>query len=104
MKDNGFSNKPLDKSFYPILPLSVYNYLNYTDFFIFIWFEEIRKGVMVVIIAISVMAGTPLVATIETTATLKKGVITVITAILITARTPLVATAEIIITPGTRLN
>ncbi len=73
IEDDGLSNKPLDESFYPILPLSVHDYLDYTDFFIFIRFERVGKRAMAVI-----------------------------TAIPITARTPLVVTAEIAATPGTR--
>ena len=69
IKDNGLSNKPLDKSFYPILSLSVYNYLDYIDFFIFIRFKGVGKRVITVITAIPVTAGTPLATTTETTVT-----------------------------------
>ncbi len=75
VEDNRLSNKPLDKGFYLILLLSVYNYLDYTDFFIFIW----SKGV-------------------------GKGAIAVITVMFVTAGTLLIATAETVVTPGTRLN
>ncbi len=69
IKDNKLSNKLLNKGFYLILTLSVYNYLNYTDFFIFIQSEEIKKKTMAVITVISITAGTPLVAIAETVAT-----------------------------------
>ncbi len=36
MEDDGLSIKLLNKGFYSILPLSVYDYLDYTDFFILI--------------------------------------------------------------------
>jgi len=71
MEDDGLSNKLLGESFYFILLLLVYNYLDYIDFFISIRFEGVRKGVMAVIAAISVMVGTLLVATAETVATLE---------------------------------
>ncbi len=66
MEDDGLSNKPLDESFYLIPPPSVYDYLDYTDFFISIWFERVEKRVIAVIAAISVTTGTPLVAMVET--------------------------------------
>ncbi len=104
IKNDGFSNKPLDKSFYLILPLSVHDYLDYTDFFISIRFKGVGKGVIAVITAIPVTAGMPLVATAEIATTPGKGVIAVIAAMSVTAGTPLVATAKIAITPGTRSN
>ena len=36
IKNDRLSNKPLNKNFYLILLLSVYDYLDYIDFFIFI--------------------------------------------------------------------
>ncbi len=71
VENNGLSNKPLDKGFYPILPPLVYDYLDYIDFFISIRFKGVGKGVIAVITAISVTAGTPLAATAERTATPK---------------------------------
>jgi len=59
MENDRLSIKPLNEGFYLILPLSVYNYLDYTDFFILIRFEGVGKGAIVVITAISVTAGTP---------------------------------------------
>ncbi len=102
VEDDGLSNKSLNESFYLISLLSVHDYLNYTDFFIFIRFKGVRKGVIVVIVAISVMAGTLLVATAEIIATPGKRVMAVIAAIFITVGMLLVATAETTTTPGTR--
>ncbi len=104
IKNNGLSNKPLNESFYPTPPPSVHDYLDHTDFFIFIRFEGVGKGAMAVIAAIPVTAGTPLAITTETTATPGKGAMAVIAAIPVTAGTLLVATAETITTPETRLN
>ncbi len=107
--------------------------MDYTDFFIFIRSKEIGKRVIVVIAAMPVIAGTPLVATAKTTAmpgkgaiaviatmpvmagtlliataeiaaTLGKGAMAVIAIMLITAGTPLIATTETAATLGTRLN
>ncbi len=94
MKDDRLSNKPLDESFYLILLLSVYNYLDYTDFFILIRSKEVGKGAMAVITVMPVTAGTPLAATAETAAMPGKGAMAVIAAIPVTAGTPLAATAE----------
>ncbi len=102
IEDDGLSNKPLDESFYPILPPSVHDYLDHTDFFIFIWFEGVEKGAIAVITTMPVTAGTPLVATAETTAILRKEAMAVITAMPITAGTPLAATAETAAMPGMR--
>ncbi len=102
IKDDKLSNKPLGESFYLIPPLSVYNYLDYMDFFIFIRSKGVGKRAMAVIIAISVTIGTPLTATGEITATPEKGAMVVIAVIFVTAGTPLVAIAETIVTPGTR--
>src|SRR6266699_2620328 len=55
IEDDRFSNKPLDKGFYLILPLSVYDYLDYIDFFIFIRSKGMEKKVITVIIAISII-------------------------------------------------
>jgi len=71
IKDDKLSNKPLDEGFYPTPSPSVYDYLDYTDFFILIQFEGVKKGVIIVIAAISVTAGTPLTTTAETTVTLR---------------------------------
>ena len=71
IEDDGLSNKLLDKSFYFILPLLIYNYLDYIDFFIFIRFKKVGKKVIAVIIAISITVGTPLVATVEIAVTLR---------------------------------
>ncbi len=71
MKDNGFSNKPLNEGFYLILPLSVYNYLDHMDFFIFIRFEKMGKEAIVIITAILITVETPLAATAEIAATLE---------------------------------
>ncbi len=62
VKDDKLSNKLLGESFYLIPPPSVYNYLDYTDFFILIRFEEMGKRVIAVITAIPITTGTPLVA------------------------------------------
>jgi len=102
IKDDGLLNKLLDESFYFILSLSVYDYLDYTDFFILIRSKGVGKGAIAVIAAILVIAGTLLVATAETVVTPGKGVMAVITAMLVTAGTPLVATVETIVTLGTR--
>ncbi len=102
VEDNGLSNKLLDKSFYFILLLSIHDYLDYTDFFIFIRFEEVGKGAIAVIAAMLITAGTPLTATAETTVISGKGAIAVIVVMPITAETPLIATAETAITLGTR--
>ncbi len=102
IKDDGLLNKPLNESFYPTLPPSVYNYLDHTDFFIPIRFEGVGKGVITVITAMFVTVKTPLAATAETAATPGKGAITVITAIPVIAGTLLAATAETTVTPGTR--
>ena len=104
IEDDGLSNKPLSESFYFILLLSVYNYLDYTDFFISIRFEGVGKGAIAVIAAILITAGTPLAATAEIAATPGKGAMAVIVAMLITVGTPLVVTAETVVTPGTRLD
>ncbi len=71
VENDGLSNKPLDESFYPIPPLSVYNYLDYTDFFILIRSEGVGKKTIAVITAISIIAGTPLITTAETIVTSK---------------------------------
>src|SRR6266699_6190921 len=65
VEDDRLSNKPLDESFYFILSLSVYDYLDYIDFFIFIRSKGVGKGAIAVIAAILVIAGTLLVATAE---------------------------------------
>ncbi len=65
IKNDGLSNKPLDKSFYFILLPSVYNYLDYTDFFIFIRFEGIEKRAIAVITTMSITVGTLLITTVE---------------------------------------
>ncbi len=70
VEDDGLSNKPLDESFYLILPLSVYDYLDHIDFFIFIRFKGVGKGVMAVIIAMPITAGMLLIATAEIAAML----------------------------------
>ncbi len=67
IKNDGLSNKLLNESFYSILLPSVYNYLDYTDFFILIRSEGVGKEVIAVITAIPITAGTPLAATAETT-------------------------------------
>src|SRR6266566_635957 len=87
IKNNVLSKKPLDKGFYPIPPPSVYDYLDYTNFFISIWSEGVEKGAMAVIAAMPVTAGTPLAATAETAATPGKGVMAVIAAMPVTAGT-----------------
>ncbi len=102
VKDNGLLNKLLDKSFYFILLPSVYNYLDYTDFFIFIRFEGMEKKAIVVIIAMFVTVGTLLVATAETVIMPGKRAIAVITVMLITAGTLLITTAKTTVTLGTR--
>jgi len=104
IKDNGLSNKPLNENFYPTSPPSIYNYLDYIDFFIPIQSEGIKKRAITVITAIPVTAGTPLAATTETAVTPGKEAIAVITAIFITTGTPLATTTETTATPGTRLN
>ena len=104
VKDNGLSNKLLDESFYFILLPSVYDYLNYTDFFIFIRSKGVGKEIITVITVILITAGTPLAAITETAVTPGKGVIVVIITMLVTAGTLLTATAETVATPGTRLN
>jgi len=104
VENNKLSNKLLGKSFYLILPLSVYDYLDYTDFFIFIRFEGVRKRAIAVITAMFVTAGTPLATTAEIIATPRKGAIAVITAMPVIAGIPLVVTAEIVAMPGTRSN
>ncbi len=71
VENDGLSNKLLNKSFYPILSLSVYNYLDYTDFFIFIQSKRIRKKAIVVITTIPITTGTLLIVTIETTTMLE---------------------------------
>jgi len=100
VEDDGLSNKSLNESFYLILPLSVYDYLDYTDFFIFIRFKEVEKGAITVIAAMLITAGTPLITTAETTAIPGKGAMVVITVMPVTAGTPLAATAETTATPG----
>ncbi len=104
MKDNGLSNKLLGESFYFILPPSVYNYLDYTDFFIFIRSKGVKKVAIAVITAMFVIVGTPLITTVETVAMPGKGAIAVITVMFITAGTPLTITAEITAILGTRSN
>ena len=69
IEDNGLSIKLLNEGFYLILPSSVYDYLDYTDIFIFIRSEGVGKGVIAVITVISVTVGTPLVVTAETVVT-----------------------------------
>ncbi len=69
IKDDGLSNKPLDKGFYPTPPPSVHNYLDYMNFFIFIRFKKIGKRTIAVITAIPITAGTPLTTIAETIAT-----------------------------------
>ena len=102
IEDDRLSNKLLDKSFYFILPLSVYDYLDYIDFFISIRFERMGKEAIVVITAISVTIGTPLIITTETTAIPEKGFIIVITTMPVTAGTLLAITVEIAVMPGIR--
>ncbi len=102
IKNDGLLNKPLNKGFYLTLPPSVYDYLDYTDFFISIRFEGVEKGVIAVIAVMPITAGTPLTTTAETTVTPGKGAIAVIAAIPVTAGTPLVTIAETAATPGTR--
>ncbi len=70
VEDDGLSNKPLDKRFYLISLLSVYDYLDYIDFFIPIRFEGVGKGAMAVIAVMFITAGTSLVAMAETAVTL----------------------------------
>ncbi len=77
-----------------ILLPSVYDYLDYTDFFIPIRSKEVGKRAIAIIAAIPVTAGTPLVATAEITVIPGKEVIAVITTMPITAGTLLVTTAE----------
>ncbi len=69
IKDDRLSIKPLDEGFYPTLPPSVYDYLDYMDFFIFIRSEGMGKGAMAVITTMPVTAGTLLATTAETAAT-----------------------------------
>ena len=69
IEDDGLSNKLLNESFYLILPLSVYDYLDYTEFFISIRSEGVRKGAIAVIAVIPITAETPLTATAEIAAT-----------------------------------
>ncbi len=102
VENDELSNKLLNESFYPILPPSVHDYLDYTDCFISIRSEGVEKGAMAVIVAMSVTAGTPLAATAETAATPGKGAMAVIAAIPVTAGTPLATTAETVVSPGTR--
>ncbi len=102
VEDDRLLNKLLDESFYLILSPSVHDYLDYTDFFISIRFEGVGKGVMAVIAAMPVTAGTPLIATAETAAMPGKEAMAVIVVILVTAGTLLAATAETITTSGTR--
>ncbi len=92
----------MEESFYFTSPLSVHDYLNYIDFFIFIWFKEVGKRVIAVITAMFVTVGTLLIATTETIVTLGKRTIAVIVIMPVTARTLLVATAETAVTPGIR--
>src|SRR6266566_6594776 len=54
VEDDGLSNKLLSESFYPTSPPSVHDYLDYTDFFIFIRFEGMGKRVIAVIAVIPV--------------------------------------------------
>jgi len=102
VEDDGLSNKLLDKSFYPIPLLLVHDYLNYTDFFIFIRSEEVGKGAIAVIAAMPITVGTPLIATAETAETPGKGVMAVIATMPVTAGTLLAATAETTATSGKR--
>ncbi len=95
VEDNGLSNKLLNENFYFILPLSVHDYLDYIDFFIFIRFKGVGKGAIVVITAMPVTVETLLAATAEIVVILGKGVIAVIAVILVTVGTLLVVTAEI---------
>ncbi len=69
VEDDKLSNKPLGKSFYFILPPSVYNYLDYIDFFISIQSKRVGKRAIIVIIIIFVTAGTLLTVTAETVTT-----------------------------------
>ncbi len=69
IKDDGLSIKLLDKSFYLILPSSVYDYLNHIDFFIPIRSKRMGKRAIIVITAIPITAGTLLAATTGITAT-----------------------------------
>ena len=80
----------------------VYDYLDHTDFFIFIRFKRVEKGAIVVIAAMPITTGTLLTATVEIAAILGKEVIAVITAILIMAGTLLTTTAETTATLETR--
>ncbi len=104
IKNNRLSNKPLDKSFYLILPPSVHNYLNYIDFFISIRSKEVEKRAIAVITAILITVKTPLTTTVKTAVTPGKRVITIIIAMPVTAGTPLTTTAETTAIPGTRSN
>jgi len=65
IEDDKLSNKPLDEGFYLILPLSIYNYLDYIDFFIFIRFKEVGKRAIAVIITMFVIVEISLIITIE---------------------------------------
>ncbi len=76
--------------------------MDYTDFFILIRSKGVGKGVIAVITAMLVTAGTPLAATAEITATSGKGAVAVIAAMLVTAGTLLVATVKTAVTLGTR--
>jgi len=68
IEDDRLSNKLLDEGFYPILPPSVYDYLDYIDFFIFIRFEGVGKRAIVVIVVMFITAGISLITTAETVA------------------------------------
>ena len=102
VEDDGLSNKLLDESFYLILPPSIYDYLDYTDFFIPIRSKGVGKKAIAVITVIPITAGTSLAITVETAVMLGKGVMAVIAIMLVTTGTLLAATAETIATLGTR--
>ena len=100
VKDDGLSNKLLGESFYLISSLSVYDYLDYIDFFISIRSEGVGKGAMAVIAIMLVTAGMLLAVTAETAATPGKEVMAVIATMLVTAGSLLAATAETAAMPG----
>ena len=76
--------------------------MDYIDFFIFIQFEGVGKRAITIIIVISIIAGTPLITTAETTITSGKGAIVVIITISVIAGTLLIIMAETTVIPGTR--
>ncbi len=102
VEDDGLLNKLLNESFYLILLLSVYDYLDSIDFFIFIRFEGVGKGAIAVITVMFVTAGTLLIVIAETIVMPGKGAMAVIVVISITVETPLVTIVEIVAIPKTR--